>query len=130
MKLTRKAKRAARQLFQLAVVDGRVDDGRARRIAKYLAGSGKRGGLAVLSGFQRLVRLDRERHTAVVESATTLSDDVRDGVRKGLAGIYGPGLDASFAQNPELIAGMRIKVGSHVYDGSVRGKLDALERRL
>jgi F-type H+-transporting ATPase subunit delta len=130
MKLTRKARKAARQLYQLSLVDGRVDPARARQIAKSLAGAGKRGGLAVLSGFQRLVRLDRDRHTARIESATPLTEDVRAGVRAGLAGIYGPGLDASFDQNPELIGGMRIKVGSHVYDGSVRGKLNALERRL
>jgi F-type H+-transporting ATPase subunit delta len=39
-------------------------------------------------------------------------------------------LETSFALNPALIGGMRIKVGSDVYDGSVRGRLDALERQL
>src|SRR5262245_12649180 len=130
MKLSRKARHAARQLYQLAIVDGRLDEGRARQIAAHLAKSGKRGTLALLSGFQRLVRLDRDRHTAVVESATPLADEVREGVRASLTGMYGPGLDTSFAQNPELIGGMRIKVGSHVYDGSVRERLRALERRL
>ena len=34
------------------------------------------------------------------------------------------------ALNPLLIGGMRITVGSSVYDGSVRGRLNALERTL
>ena len=41
--------------------------------------------------------------------------------------IYGPGLNISFVQNPELIAGLRIKVGSDVYDGSVQARLAALQ---
>ena len=32
-----------------------------------------------------------------------------------------------FAQNPALIGGMRIKVGSDVYDGSVQARLAALQ---
>jgi F-type H+-transporting ATPase subunit delta len=86
--------------------------------------------LAVLSDLQRLVRLDRERHTAVVESAMSLSDDVREDVKAGLARIYGIGLETSFEHNPALIGGMRIRVGSDVYDGSVRSRLEALETRL
>ena len=130
MKAPRQARRAARQLFRLCLVDGRLDEGRVRLVARQLAGSARRGALAVVSDFQRMVRLDRDRHTAVVESATSLPDDVRDGVKSGLARVYGSGLETSFEQNPALIGGMRIKVGSDVYDGSVRAKLAAIEARL
>jgi F-type H+-transporting ATPase subunit delta len=130
MKSTRRTRRAARQLFRLCVVDGRLDEERVRRVARRIAESRRRGGVAVLSDLQRLVRLDRERHTAVVESATSLSDDVREDVKTGLARIYGTELETSFEHNPALIGGMRIRVGSDVYDGSVRSKLEALETRL
>ena len=40
------------------------------------------------------------------------------------------GLDTSFEVNPQLIGGMRIRVGSDVYDASVLAKLAALEARL
>jgi F-type H+-transporting ATPase subunit delta len=39
-------------------------------------------------------------------------------------------LDTAFAENPELIGGMRIQIGSDVYDGSVRARLKALEAGL
>jgi len=84
--------------------------------------------LALLSHFQRLVKLDRGRHTAEVESATPLPEDLRASIESDLARIYGSGISASFAHNPALIGGMRIKVGSDVYDGSVRARLDALEK--
>jgi F-type H+-transporting ATPase subunit delta len=75
------------------------------------------------------VRLDRDRHTAIVESATALSDPLQQGIRADLKRLYGDGLDMTFRPSPALIGGIRIKVGSNVYDGSVRGRLAALQAR-
>ena len=130
MKASRKTRRAARQLYRACLVDGLLDGGRVRTVAEQLAVSKKRGALALLMDFQRLVRLDRDRHVAVVESAAPLAADDRDGIRAQLARTYGTSLEASFEENPALIGGMRIKVGSNVYDNSVRAKLAALSSRL
>jgi F-type H+-transporting ATPase subunit delta len=130
MKTNRKARRAARQLFRLCHVDGRLDPARARLVVQRTTESRQRGALAILSGFLRLVRLDRDQHRAVVESATTLADDLRGEVQAGLARVYGAGVDTIFEINPALIGGMRIRVGSDVYDDSVRARLAALEARL
>jgi F-type H+-transporting ATPase subunit delta len=130
MKAKRKVKRAARQLFRLCLVNGVLDERRTRQVAERIAASRRRGALAILSDFLRLVRLDSDRHTALVESATPLVPGMREGIRAGLTRVYGPGLDTTFAENPALIGGMRIKVGSDVYDDSVRARLAALEARL
>ena len=130
MKSTRRTKRAARQLFRLCLVDGAVDEGRVRLVAPRLAQSKRRGALRVLTDLQRLVKLDRDRHAAVVESAAPLPRELRDSVEAGLARAYGPGLATSFEHKPELIGGMRVRVGSDVYDGSVKARLAALEAGL
>ena len=130
MKANRKVKRAARQLFRLCLVDGVLDEGRTRQVAQRLAASRQRGALAILSDLQRLVRLDREQHRALVESAAPLAPGMRDDIRAGLTRGYGPSLEATFVENPALIGGMRIKVGSDVYDDSVRARLAALQARL
>lgn len=130
MKSNRRVKRAARQLFRLCVRDGALDAARVRLVAQRLSASSRRGALPVLTSFQRLVRLETGRHTAVVESATPLADSVRRQIADGLARTYGPDLDTAFRDNPALIAGVRIKVASDVYDGSVRARLNALEARL
>ena len=130
MKANRKVKRAARQLFRLCLVDGALDEGRARQVAQRIAASRRRGALAILSDFQRLVRLDSDRHTASSRAPTPLAPGMREGIQAGLTRVYGPGLEATFAENPALIGGMRIKVGSDVYDDSVRARLAALEARL
>jgi F-type H+-transporting ATPase subunit delta len=129
VKTNKRTKRTARQLFRLCHVDGRLDAARARLVATRVGGSSRRGTLGILSEFVRLVRLDREAHRAVIESATGLTDDLRRRVEADLARTYGDGLEASFELKPELIGGMRIRVGSDVYDASVRAKLAALEAR-
>ncbi len=128
MKTTRQIKREAKRLFRLCLVNGLLDEGRTRKVVQKIIDDKRRGGLALLSHFQRLVRLDFARHNAKVESAVSLPADLRARIEAGLARTYGPGISASFAQNPELIGGMRIKVGSDVYDGSVRARLAELEK--
>ena len=128
MKSSKQAKREARQLFQSCLVNGLLDENRARQAPSALLTAGHRKGPAILAHFLRLVRLDRERHTANIESATSLPPDSASQVRARLLEVYGPGLNVSFAQNPALIGGIRVIVGSDVYDGSVRGRLAALQR--
>jgi F-type H+-transporting ATPase subunit delta len=130
MKANRRSRRLARQLFQLCLVGGKLDSGRVRQVAKRLADGSERNSLAVMSAFQRMVRLDHAKHTAVIESAEPLTDEVRRVVEAQLTRLHGADLGISVAINPALIGGMRITVGSSVYDGSVRGRLNALERTL
>jgi F-type H+-transporting ATPase subunit delta len=129
MRTTRRARREARRLYRACIVGGLLDDARTRQVVERVAGARRRGSLPILSHFQRLVSLDRVRHQAVVESATPLPPDLRASVESAVARVYGPGVSTSFADNPALIGGMRVKVGSDVYDGSVRAALLALEER-
>jgi F-type H+-transporting ATPase subunit delta len=64
---------------------------------------------------------------AKIETAVALSGNLKTRVRADLVRIYGPALRTSFVQSPALTGGMRITVGSDLYDGSVRGTLAALE---
>ena len=130
MMSNKRAGRAARDLFRLCVVEGFLDEGRARQVAVRIAVSGRHDSLPVLREFARLVRLDCERRAAVVESAAPLPRDVRDGVSARLTDVYGPAIRVSFGVDPALLAGISVRVGSEVYDGSVRARLAALEARL
>jgi len=106
-----------------------LDEDRARQIAVQVVESGRRQSLEVLSQFHRLIRLDRERHTATIESAVPLPDDIQADVEARLVRAYGPWLERVFVEKPSLIGGLRARIGSDVYDGSVRGRLDALAAR-
>jgi F-type H+-transporting ATPase subunit delta len=128
MKTVRQTRREAKRLFRLCLVDGLLDEGRVRQVVQRVIEAKRRGNLALLAHFLHLVKLDCGRHTAKVEGAQPLPADLQASVLAGLARIYGPGVSVSFADNPELIGGMRIKVGSDVYDGSIKAGLAALEK--
>jgi len=126
MKISKQARHEARQLFQSCQANGLLDENRVRQAVALLAERKPRGFLAVLSQFQRLVKLDVARHTAKIESAAALPPAFQTQLRADLARAYGPGLDFIFSGNPALLGGVRIQVGGDVYDGSVRARLAAL----
>jgi F-type H+-transporting ATPase subunit delta len=127
MIISKRAKQEAKQLFRSCLVHTSLDENRARDAVQRLVASGYRDCHAILTHFVRLVRLDRARHTANVESATLLPPDLRGAIQAGLARLYGGDLTISFAERSALIGGIRIQVGSDVYDNSVRARLAALQ---
>ena len=72
MKISREARRLARELFRLSLVHGRLDANRVSAISERLIVEKPRSYLEVLKEFSRLVRLELERRHAIVESATPL----------------------------------------------------------
>ena len=128
MKTAKQTEREARQLFRFCVVDGLIDESRVRLVAKNVLQSRHRGYLLLLGRFKRLLEHEYARHMAEIESAVPLPSDLRRKVKSELTTVYGPGLTWQFVHNPGLIGGMRIKVGSDVYDNSVRSALAALAK--
>ena len=126
MKISKQARREAKELFRTSVVNGVLDEGRVRQIVSKVAELKPRGYIGILSHFHRLVKLELERRTAKVESAVPLAPEIQAEVKNKLSRIYGQGLNISFSQNPALLGGLRIKVGSDVYDGSVQARLENL----
>jgi F-type H+-transporting ATPase subunit delta len=127
MKISKQSRREAKELFRVCLVGGLLDENRARQVVQHVIESKPRGYLGILSHFERLVKLDIDRRTAKIESATALPSDLQTRVQADLERLYGAGLNISFSQNPALIGGLRIKVGSDVYDGSVQARLAALQ---
>lgn len=129
IKTTKQTMREARQIFRFCLVKGTLDEGRAHQVVQTVLQSRQRGYLILLGYFLRLIKLDCAQHTAKVESADPVPDDLQNNVRADLEGTYGPGLTTRFVLNPGLIGGMRIHVGSDVYDGSVQAGLAELKKR-
>ncbi|MBI3881442.1 MAG: F0F1 ATP synthase subunit delta [Verrucomicrobia bacterium] len=127
MKISKQARRDAKQLFRGCAVGGLLDENRVRQTVQQVIARKPRGYVGILSHLHRLVKLDLDRRTARVESAVALPADLESGIAAKLNQIYGAGLSLSFAANPALIGGLRIKVGSDVYDDSVQARLAALQ---
>lgn len=106
-----------------------LDEGRTRMLLQRLLEAKPRGCLPVLAHFQRLLKFEYAQHAARVETATPLPPDLSAVVQTRLERACGAGVNVSFAHTPALIGGMRVTVGSDVYDGSVQARLAVLEER-
>jgi F-type H+-transporting ATPase subunit delta len=124
---TKQARRDGKQLFRSCMVNGQLDEARALQVVQAVTDTKPRGWLAALHHFQRLVKLEMERRTARVESPVPLEPAMQQKVKDGLGKLYGPGLQYEFRENKALLGGLRLRVGSDVYDGSVQSRLAALE---
>lgn len=122
----REARKSARSLFRSCMVDGKLDASRVRAVTDTLAAEKPRGYLAVLQSFSRLVRLELERRHAVIESAAPLAETEMTQLRADITRTHGDDLTFDTVVRPELIGGLRVRVGSDVWDGSVRARLEAL----
>lgn len=130
MRIGKQARRQAKELFRHCQVNGLLEDQHVRQAVQRLIQLKPRGYPAILTHFQRLVRLDLERRRARIESAVPLSPEAQAALQTRLTARYGSGLDFAFSQNPALLGGLRVRVGSDVVDGSVQARLAALEQNL
>lgn len=130
MRITKLARREAKQLFRACQGDGRLDESRVRQVVTEVIARKPRGYVAILSHFHRLVKLDVQRRTARIESAMPLEAAVRTDLERNLERRYGTGLHLTYAEKPALIGGLRVRVGSDVFDGSVRARLTRLAESL
>ncbi len=126
MKGNKQSRREAKQLFKGCQVAGQLNEGRVRQAVSLLIEKKPRGYFGILQELQRLVKLDVASRTARVESAVALSETQQQSVRENLGRMKGGEVAVEFAENMDLIGGMRVKIGDDVFDGSVKTRLAGL----
>jgi len=67
---------------------------------------------------------------AEVVTARELSEAERATLVAGIGKLAGSKIDASFKLDASILGGTVVRIGSTVYDGSVRGRLDRLKESL
>lgn len=65
-----------------------------------------------------------------VTTARKLDDASRAALEAQIAGLIKSRIAATFQEDPSLMGGAIVRIGSTVYDGSIRGRLDRLEEEL
>jgi F-type H+-transporting ATPase subunit delta len=130
MKINKETRQLSKELLRASFIDGQLDSGRVASLVKSLIEKKPRHYIQVLEAYKRLLRLEVEQRTATVETATELPPDSAAQIVANLKRRYGNDLAAKFVVNPELLGGMRIRVGSDVWDSSVRNRLQRLQQQL
>jgi F-type H+-transporting ATPase subunit delta len=82
---------------------------------------------------RQVVKLDRERRGLVdveVRVARELADDIRTEIHNRIHRVLGKEPVLHLAVDPELIAGIWVRVGDRVFDGSIRTQLEHARRAM
>ncbi len=124
--MSKQSKRDAKSLFRNCLVNGQLDETRARQTVDEVLKVKPRGHGRILETFTRLIKLYYASRTAKVESAIALTPELQNSYKDSLTKKYGQGLSFIFQENPALLGGVRVQVGSDVYDGTIRAKLNEL----
>ena len=85
---------------------------------------------SIVDGFESLLDERLGFVGAEVRSATPLTDAQRNTLEAQVSRLAGKKAKLKFSSDPALIGGVVARVGSTVYDGSVRGQLERLRTRL
>ncbi len=130
MKINKEIRQRSRELFRESFTDGQLDRGKIATLVDSLVARKPRHYVAVLENYKRLLRLEVEKRHAKIESATQLTPEASSKVESNLKRKYGDDLTTEFEVKPELLGGMRVRVGSDVWDGTVRNRLQRLQQQL
>lgn len=130
MKVGKQSRRDGKALFNACCVNGVLDEAKVRQTVAAVIAQKPRGYVGTLTHLQRLIKLDLDRRSARVENAVETTPAQMDAIKTALAAKYGQGMNVTFWVNPALIGGVKIKAGSDIYDGSVAGRLAALNDTL
>jgi len=126
MKGNKQSRRGAKQLFKSCQVEGQLAEERVRQAVALVIEKKPRGYFGILQELQRLVKLDVSSRSARVESAVALTDAQQQNIRESLGRLKAGEVTVEFAENADLIGGMRVKIGDDVFDGSVKTRLATL----
>lgn len=85
---------------------------------------------SIIEAFERLISGHRGLVSAEVTTARPLTADQADTLAANLRAALGKDPRITSRVDPTLLGGVRVKVGSRLYDASLRAKLDSLKYAL
>ncbi len=121
-------KRYARELLHLSLENGRLEPGRIEAVLNTLDRNPPRHHLKILRAYRKRVEQELARSRAIIEYAGGLEDAAVDRIVAVFSERYGRPVTPVKQPNPDLIAGIRIRIDCDVYENSVAFHLQALSR--
>ncbi len=120
---------------KLAVVDALAERlGMMREVRNFIAvvmDHQRLGEFAeIVAAYDRVADVSKGVTEAEVTSAHELNEDDRKQLEAQVAKVAKTAVRVTYGLNPSLLGGAVVKIGSTVYDGSVRGQLDQLKHTL
>jgi len=105
--------------------------GKAAKYLQYLVEAGSISALSEIIGAIQAQYLEiKNRSKAVVTTSVQVGKDYAAQLSESLKRVTGGDIDLEFVLDPSLLGGVKIKVGSTMYDSSIKGQLGLLKDKL
>jgi F-type H+-transporting ATPase subunit delta len=130
MKVNKEIRQISREMLRASFIDGQLDSGRIASIVDSFLARKPRNYVDILKNYRRLLRLELVKRQARIDTASEVDPAVKSEIMASLKKKYGDDLTTEFLVDPQLLGGMRIRVGSDVWDGTVRNRLERLQQQL
>lgn len=110
------------------------ESGMSRKMANFLAAVVDHNRVSLLPAIAEVFHEERERSLGIVPAELTtampLAEELKERAQRALSKVTGREVQLVFKVEPRLIGGAVAKVGSIVYDGSLRTHLMHLRSRM
>jgi F-type H+-transporting ATPase subunit delta len=126
MAVDKQTKLLAKQLFKLSLVNGVVSPEQVTGVLGWVEKHSPRRSVALLKAYHHRIAIELAKSRAEVEHAGPVADTTLKSIEAAMTKKYGRAIAATAKANPKLLAGLRVRVGSDVYESSVAGQLAAL----
>lgn len=126
MRADKKTKTLAKQLFRLSVVNGTVSAEQVAGVLGWIEKNSPRHVLTLLKLYRGYITAELAKSRALVEHAGSVTDATLKMIEGAMTQKYHRVVTATAKANPQLLAGLRVRVGSDVYESSVAGQLATL----
>lgn len=100
------------------------------RLAEHAVVSPHRRFGAAIESYLQIAARRLDQVTAVVTSATALSEEQVERIAQALSAQYERNVHANIVIDPAVLGGIRIEIGDEIIEGTVRSRLDEARRHL
>lgn len=121
----------ANKLVQLSLdEEGRVVEEKVHEVLESLRANPPREHKQLLRSYMQRIKRELAKGVAVVEHAGKPAAEAIESLKQELSRQYGRSIEVELCENPDLLVGIRVRVGDDVYEDSAATRLRPLVRAL
>ena len=121
----------ANKLVQLSLdEEGRVVEEKIHEVLESLRANPPREHKQLLLAYMQRIKRELAKGVAVVEHAGRPAAEAIESLKQELSRQYGRSIEVELRENPDLLVGIRVRVGDDVYEDSAATRLRPLVRAL
>lgn len=122
MKNRKQIKSIVNQAIKASFKDGQLIEKNAFRFVKLFSAQSSIEAIKLLSEYLKRVKSVSSFTTMVVESVVPLSKKQKNAVKRKFSSKFNI-TNSQFKINPQILGGLKIRVGDHIYDDSIQTRI-------